>query len=120
MEENKTKKSPEVKEKGEIEEVKKPRKKRSKKFWVLAVAGFAFIIYASFTIINQSIEINSRREELKSINDQLKIVEIESNYLKKVKNYKGDDLSDYIENIAREDLDFVKNGERVFINVSGD
>lgn len=104
----------------DIKEVESKKKKRSKKYWLLYVAGFAFLVYASFTIVNQSIEISTRREELKKINDQLKIVEIESEYLKKVKNYKGDDLSDYIENIAREDLDFVKNGERVFINVSGD
>ncbi len=76
-------------------------------------------MYASFTIINQSIEINDKKDELKSIEDQLEIVEIQSDYLNQIKNYKGDDLSEYMENIAREDLDYIKNGERVFVNVAG-
>ena len=121
MKKEKTKSTKPAEEKSrEIEEVKRPRKKRSKKYWILYIAGFAFLVYASFTIINQSIENNSKRDELNKIKDELNIVEIQSDYLNKVKNYKGDDLSDYIENIARENLDFVKNGERVFINVSGD
>ncbi|MCH5303975.1 MAG: septum formation initiator family protein [Ruminococcus sp.] len=77
-------------------------------------------MYASFTIINQSIEINDKRNKLKKIEDQLEIVEIQSDYLKEIKNYKGKDLSEYIENIAREDLDYIKNGERIFVNVAGD
>jgi cell division protein DivIC len=109
-----------VQSKEEIREVDKPKKKRNKKYWPLYIAGFAFLVYASFTIVNQSIEVNSRREVLKQLNDELKIVEIKSENLKKVKNYKGKDLSDYIESIAREDLDFVKNGERIFIIESGD
>ncbi len=76
-------------------------------------------MYASFTIINQSIEINDKKDELKKIEDQLEIVEIQSDYLNQIKNYKGDDLSEYMENIAREDLDYIKNGERVFVNVAG-
>ncbi|MBQ7504169.1 MAG: septum formation initiator family protein [Ruminococcus sp.] len=78
------------------------------------------MVYASYTIISQSVELNSRREELDSLNHQIEIVEIQNDYLETVKNYKDDDLSEYIENIAREDLDYVKNGERVFVNISGD
>ena len=40
--------------------------------------------------------------------------------LKKIKNLKDDELRKYYEDIAREDLDYLKNGERVFVNVSGD
>ena len=103
-----------------IEEVSPKKKKRNKKFLILYVAAFAFLVYASFTIISQSVEINSKREQLKNLKHDIEIVEIENDYLNEVKNYSGDDLSDYIENIAREDLDYVKNGERVFIKISGD
>ncbi len=121
MKKEKTKKAtPSEESSKDIEEVKSPKKKRSKKYWILYIAGFAFLVYASITIVNQSIEIASRQEVLDGIKDQLKIVEIQSEHLKEVKNYKGDELSDYIENIAREDLDFVKNGERIFINESGE
>ena len=104
---------------GEIREVK-PKRNRSKKFILLYLAGFAFVIYAAFMIISQSIDISEKRAELKSLQDELEIVEIENDYLSEIKGYSGDELNEYIENIAREDLDYVKNGERVFINISGD
>lgn len=115
------KKVPDTKsEHGNIKEVKTKKKKLNKKFLLLYIAGFVFLVYASYTIISQSVELNSRREELDSLNHQIEIVEIQNDYLETVKNYKDDDLSEYIENIAREDLDYVKNGERVFVNISGD
>ena len=107
------------KQDGEIREVK-PKRNKSKKFILLYVAGFAFVIYAAFMIISQSIDINEKRSELQSLRDELEIVEIENDYLSEIKGYSGDELNEYIENIAREDLDYVKNGERVFINISGD
>lgn len=103
-----------------LSEVKPKKKKRSKKFFILYIAAFAFLVYSSVTIINQSIEIKEKKEQLQELNDQLKIVEIRNDYLEDIKNYSGDELDEYIENIAREDLDYVKNGERVFINISGD
>ncbi len=102
-----------------IKEVK-PKRKRSKKFILLYLAGFAFAIYATFTIINQSIERNAKLAEYESLQQELQIVEIENENLSRIKDYSGDERNDYIENIAREDLDYVKNGERVFINISGD
>ena len=115
------KKDPETKtDHRNIKEVKTEKKKFNKKFLLLHIAGFVFLVYASYTIISQSVELNSRREELDSLNHQIEIVEIQNDYLETVKNYKDEDLSEYIENIAREDLDYVKNGERVFVNISGD
>ena len=104
----------------EIKEISPKKKKRNKKYILLYIAGFAFLIYASFTIINQSIEINNKRDEYQKLQEQIEIVEINIDNLNEVKNKKGDELSDYIEDIARDDLDYVKNGERVFINISGD
>ncbi len=103
-----------------IKEIKPARKKHNKKMLLLYIAGFAFLIYASYSIISQSVELASKRDRLSALKHQIEIVEIKTDYLKTVKNYKDDELSDYIENIAREDLDYVKNGERVFINISGD
>lgn len=122
MEEKKRKKNEEiVKEKdNDIKEITPRKKKINKKFLLLYAALAAFIVYASFTIINQSIQISEKKEEYNKIVKQLEIVEIKSDYLKEVKNYKGKAKKKYIENIAREDLDYIKNGERVFVNVSGD
>ena len=103
-----------------VQEIRPIKKKRNKKYFLLYIAGFAFLVYFSYTIISQSVELNSKREQLADINHQIEIKEIEIEYQNEVKNYSDDDLSEYIENIAREKLDYVKNGERVFVNISGD
>lgn len=103
-----------------IKEVKPKRKRKFKRYIILYIAIFGFTLYAAITIINQNIEINKKKEELAALEEQLSIVEIENDYLEEIKNYEGEDLDEYIEDIAREDLDYIKNGERVFINVSGD
>lgn len=118
--ENEKRKRNRSRDSSSIKEVKPKKKKRSKKYLLLYVAIFGFVIYSAITIINQNIEIKKKKEELALLNEQLSIVEIDNELLEKVKNYDGDELSEYIENIAREDLDYIKNGERVFINVSGD
>lgn len=107
-------------EERKIEEVKPKRKKHSKKYLLLYVAVFGFAVYAAFTIINQNIEISNKKSQLEELQKQIEVVEIQNDYYDEVKNYTGKDLDEYIENIAREDLDYIKNGERVFINVSGD
>ena len=109
---------------GEIKEVKVNRKNRNKKktrllYIPLCIAIFAFVVFSAFTLITQSNEITKQRAVLDDLNKQIEITEIEIKELKDIKNYKGEELDDYIENIAREDLNYLKNGERVFINVSG-
>ena len=54
------------------------------------------------------------------LQQQISVVEIQSQYLKKVQNYKGDDLKKYIEKIAKDELGYVGDGERIFINVAGE
>ena len=109
---------------GEIKEVKVNRKNRNKKktrllYIPLCIAIFAFVVFSAFTLITQSNEITKQRAVLDDLNKQIEITEIEIKELKDIKNYKGEELDDYIENIAREDLNYLKNGERVFINVAG-
>ena len=117
MEERRTKLNGEYINK--IKEVKPKKKKVSKKFVLLYVAIFAFTLYAAITIITQHTKIVEKRAELAQLQEELQIVDIENEYLEEVKNYTGDDLDEFVEDKAREDLDYVKNGERVFVNVSG-
>lgn len=101
----------------EVQPVKKKRKKRYILLY-LAVIGFAF--YAVFTIINQNVRIAEKKAELSELEQQINVVEIQSQYLEKVRGYSGEQLSDYIEKIAKEDLGYVGEGERIFINVAGE
>lgn len=121
----KTKKAEVVSEKTGSEsegpkEMAKPKKKRKARYIFLYVAAIGFVFYAVITIINQSVRIAEKRAELSELQQQINVVEIESGYLEKVRNYKGDELSEYMEKIAKEELGYVSDGERIFINVAGD
>ena len=104
-----------------IKEIKpKRRKKRSKKFLILMIALIGFAFYSVITIINQNVQIADKKEELKELQQEINVVEIQTQYLKKVQGYTGDELAEYIEKIAKDDLGYVSNGERIFYNVAGD
>ena len=89
-----------------IKEVK-PVKRRKKRYILLYLAAIGFTFYAVITIINQSVKIAEKKAELSELNQQIKVVEIQSAYLEKVRGYTGQQLSDYMEKIAKEDLGYV-------------
>lgn len=102
-----------------IKEIK-PEKKRKKRYFLLYLAIIGFAFYAVITIINQNVQIADKKAELKDLLQQINVVEINTQYLEKVQNYKGDELSEYMEKIAKEELGYISEGERIFINVAGD
>lgn len=87
---------------------------------MLYLATIGFVFYAVITIVNQNVKITEKRAELSELQQQINVVEIESDYLEKVQNYQGEELAAYMEKIAKEDLGYVSSGERIFINVAGD
>ena len=101
-------------------ELQKPKKKRKLRYIALYLAAIGFVFYAVITIINQSVRIAEKKAELSKIHQHINVVEIESKELEKVRDYKGKDLADYMERIAKEKLGYVSEGERIFINVAGD
>lgn len=84
------------------------------------VAVLAFVAYAVFTLLNIHSQIKSKKDELKDINNQITVQEIKNDEMSKLYNYTDKEFSDYVEQIARDEFDYVKSGERVFVNVSGD
>lgn len=102
-----------------LQEVK-PVKRRKKRYILLYLAIIGFAFYAVITIINQNVKIAEKKAELSELQQQIKVVEIQSQYIEKVQGYKGRQLSDYMEKIAKEQLGYVGEGERIFINVAGD
>ncbi len=103
-----------------IKEITPKKKFRRKKYILLYLAIIGFVFYAVITIINQNIQIAEKKEELQDLQQQISVVEIQTQYLNKVQGYKGDELNEYIEKIAKEELGYVSEGERIFINVAGD
>lgn len=103
----------------DIKEVK-PKKLKKKKFILIYLAVIGFVFYAVVTIINQNVKIADKQSELEKLQQQIKVVEIQTGYLKNVQEYKGQELNDYIEKRAKDDLGYVSEGERIFINVAGD
>lgn len=103
----------------DIKEIK-PKKVRKKRHILLYIAIIGFVFYAVITIINQSVEISKKQIELQNLQQQINVVEIQTQYLQKVQNYTGEELEKYIEKIAKEDMGYISEGERIFINVSGE
>ena len=124
MSKKKEKKKPQINpeskaENTTIKEIEPKKKKRGRYVLLyLAIIGFAF--YAVITIVNQNIQIADKRAELDEINKQINVVEIQTRYLDKVKGYTGDQLKEYIEKIAKNEMGYVSEGERIFYNVSGE
>ncbi len=96
-------------------------KKQSKLgYVVLCVAIIAFSAYAAVTLINLHYRIAEKQSELDEIKSQVSVQELKNSEMKKLYEYSDEEFSSYVEQIARDDLDFVGTGERVFVNVSGD
>ena len=95
-------------EDGAIKEIT-PKKRKKGRYILIYLAIIGFVFYAVITIINQNVQIAEKKAELTDLQQQISVVEIQSQYLKKVQNYKGDDLKKYIEKIAKDELGYVGN-----------
>lgn len=122
---------------GTVKKTKKSKKPRQKVNWLLAVLIVGVTLYVSFVIVDQHVKINNARAELSKIEDQIFTQTQTNEELKKVadavdeakengKKNSGtvdtddDAFADYVEKIARDEFDYVKNGEVVFVNIAGD
>ena len=69
--------------------------------------------------MNQHIEILEKQQTLSDLETDIMVQEIKIEEIQNVKNYSDEENAEYMEQIARSELDYVKNGERVFVNVTG-
>ena len=91
-------------------------------FVLIALVVVAFLIYSMISIINIKSQIRERRAQLDELNEQITVQEIKNEEIQKLYDSTGkdSDFSTLAEQIARDDLDYIKEGERVFVNVAGD
>ncbi len=101
----------------------KAKKVRKKTNWILCIAVVAVVLYVTVTIVDQNVKIKKGRDELSRLDNEITLETIKVEELKTVADAAEkndfDSFSDYIERIARENLDYVKSGEVVFINIAG-
>ena len=100
------------------------RKTKRSRNILLYVVMLIVTFYVLFLMVDLQIRISNAKTELSQIEERIFTQEQTNKELKKVSDAveKNDDkaFSDYVEKIAREDLDYVKNGEVVFVNIAGD
>ena len=82
------------------------------------VVVFAF--YVVITLVHQQVEIAEKKAQLKALNDEIVIQEVKNDEMNRVNEFDEAENAEYIERVAREEFDYSKQGERVFINVAGE
>lgn len=79
-----------------------------------------FAFYAVFTLVRQQTEISEKKEQLEAIKSEITLQEVKNEELRRVNDLDEEENDAYIEKVAREEFDYSKQGERVFINIAGD
>ena len=90
------------------------------KHLVLCGVALVFAVYSVISLVSLYSQIGQKKSELESINAQIEVQELKNEEMSELYNSSDEEFSRYIERIAREDLDYIKEGERVFVNVAGD
>ena len=103
---------------------KKTRKATKNRNVLLYVIVIIVTLYVLYLIVDQQIRINNAKSELAQLEENIFTQEQTNEEQKKVadavEHNDEEAFSNYVEKIAREDLDYVKNGEVVFVNIAGD
>ena len=94
--------------------------KGSAKIIAVVLVAFAFLIYSLIKISGLRSDIRERKEELKGIQEEIAVQEIKNEAMSNTYNLSDAERSAYMERLARDELDYVKEGERVFVNIAGE
>ena len=87
---------------------------------LLAVVGVIFLIYSMVSLIGIRSKIQELRGDLSEITDDIANQERKNEEMLKIASQSGDELNDYMEQIAHDQLDLVREGEKIYIVVAGD
>ena len=90
--------------------------KKRKKFGIVHILFLCFMVYFAYIFVNQQTQINKYDSQIKMYSADIKV---KKNLTEYYNNQKGSINSDeYIENIARESLGYVKPYEKIFIDAN--
>ena len=97
-------------------------KKTRKKNWGGILVKFAvlcFTLAVLVSLIGRQVQIRQKQDHLARLEDQLNAQNLKNQELKNAIDNE-DGLAEYAERRAREDLDFAKPHERVFVDMGGE
>ncbi len=87
---------------------------------MLKLAIAAFLIYALISFISQQVQIGQKEEQLATLQQELSVQNLQNEELKDALDGGITENSEYIERLARQNLDYAKPSERIFVNISGE
>ena len=93
--------------------------KKYKGSFVLKLALVCLAAYFVFTLINQQIVISEKKSELDILQEQVKTQEMKNQDIQYTIDEELSGDKKYAEEYARSELDYAKQGERVFVNIGG-
>lgn len=102
-----------------MKKAKRTKKKRGINI-ALSLSLIIFAFYAVVTLVNQQTEIAEKKEELEEVENTIVVQEVKNDEIKQVYELDDDENDAYLERVAREEFDYCKQGERVFINIAGE
>lgn len=76
-----------------------------------------FIAYLGITLVNQQIRISREQSGILSIKNQISTQKAQNEQIKRLITTANDNK--FIEDVARDKLDYAKPGEQVFVNTPG-
>ena len=104
-----------MKNKKNLKESNKNKKKK-KKLGMVHLFMIAFVSYFVYTFAQQQIQINKYDSQIEMYSDDIKNKQKLTEYYNSQKNNTNTD--EYIENIARESLGYVKPYEKIFVDAN--
>ena len=93
--------------------------KKYKGSFVLKLALVCLTAYFVFTLVNQQIIISEKKSELDILQSQVKTQEMKNQDIQYTIDEELSGDKKYAEEYARSELDYAKQGERVFVNIGG-
>ena len=91
-------------------------KKQKKTNFAMKLLIFFFVLYAGYTLTSQQIQIQKKIEENTALENEIASQTIQNEELQEM--LENTDNEEYYAKIARDDLGYISNGERLFIDIS--
>ncbi len=104
----------------ELKLLRNKKKRRPLRYTVLCAVFVLFLIYSVYSIATINLQIKEKKEQYNSIQNEIGIQELKNSELDHVLHYSDQEYLDYVINKAHSDLDYVRQGERVFIISAGE